>query len=357
MRLYALSAGVEAPSRCFSGVIQGVFPHACTVRLERDAFFTLVSSKKGNLPNGIRLETPPCFTFLDQLRVEQPVACRAGILRMSGSELSVDLRTATPWHVNLNALRVDLHQPAQAQAWAVAWCELQRRWYGDGLSAMVETVFPLDWNSVRSVINRILDERGEHAVQVLLEATGAFRLHHALNAITRLIGLGPGLTPSGDDFLVGYLAGLWSTVGTDVSRSRFLTAMGSCVTAAATTTNTTSSAYLQSAVRGNVAEPVASLAQQLAYGLDMEDVRAAAQVALSVGHTSGTAGVLGLLLGSLAWEVRALGCHFWQPRLQRSKRRIPLSRHSGIDQQEVPERIHMVSAASHSNQTQPVLCP
>jgi hypothetical protein len=357
MRLYALSAGIEAPSRCFSGVIQGVFPHACTVRLERDAFFTLVSSEKGNLPNGIRLETPSRFTFLDQLRVEQPIACRGGILRVSGSDLSVDLRTGTPWHVNLKALRVDLHQPAQAQAWAVAWCELRRRWYGNELSTTMEPVFPLDWNSISSVSNRLLDQRGEHAVQVLLEATGAFRLHHALSALTRLIGLGSGLTPSGDDFLVGYLAGLWSTVGTDGSRSRFLTAMGSWVTEAAVTTNTISSAYLRSAVRGNVAEPVATLAQQLAYGLDMEDVRAATQVALSVGHTSGSAGVLGLLLGSLAWEVRAVRCRSWQPRLERSKRGTLVGRPSRTDQQEDPERIHRVAAASHSNQTQPVLCP
>ena len=95
MRLNALSAGVEAPTMCFSGVIHSIFHQACNVSLESDALLTLVSSEKGNLSQGIRLGTPPKFTFLNQLRVGQPFACRGGILRISGSELSVDLRTAS----------------------------------------------------------------------------------------------------------------------------------------------------------------------------------------------------------------------------------------------------------------------
>ena len=105
MRLNALSAGVEAPTRCFSGVIHSIFHHACNVSLESDALLTLVSSEKGNLSQGIRLRTPPTFTFLNQLRVGQPVACRGGILRISGSELSIDLRTASLWHIDLKGLR------------------------------------------------------------------------------------------------------------------------------------------------------------------------------------------------------------------------------------------------------------
>jgi hypothetical protein len=357
MRLYALSAGVEATSRCFNGVIQSLFHHACNVRLDHDALLTLVSSGKGNLPNGIRLETPPGFTFLNQLRVGQPVACRGGILRISGSDLSVDLRTATPWQINLKSLPVDLHRPAQAQAWAVAWLELEAHWCGDGLSAMIETSSSRAWNSVTSVTRRILGQRGERTVPVLLEATGAFHFDHTVAALTPLIGLGPGLTPSGDDFLVGYLAGLWSTVGSDVSQLRFLTAIASWLTEAAGSTNTISSAYLQSAARGHVAEPIATLARELAHAESMEAVRWATRAALSVGHTSGADGVLGLLLGFLAWEVSTLTCRFRQPRLQRYRLTTPLHRRPGTDEQEVVEGVNMVRAATHLNLTQPVVCP
>lgn len=357
MRLYALSAGVEASSKCFNGVIQGVFPHACNVRLDHDVLLALLSSEKGNVPNGIRLDTPSRFTFLNQLTAGQPVACRGGILRISGSDLSVDLRTATPWHVDLKALRVDLHRPAQAQAWAVAWCELERHRCGDGLTTMTGASSSGAWNSVTSVATRMLGQRGGHAVQALLEVTGTFHFDHTIAAMRQLIGLGPGLTPSGDDFLVGYLAGLWSTVGSHVSRLRFLTAMGSWLNEAAGRTNAISSAYLKSAARGHVAEPVATLAQQLAHAQNMDALRAATQVALSVGHTSGADGVLGLLLGSLSWEMPALACLFRRPRLQRY--RLATLRHPqpSTDQQGVAKSITIGASALHLDFTQPVVCP
>ncbi len=255
---------------------------------------------------------------------------------MARADLSVDWRTATSWHIDLKALRIDLHRPAQAQAWAVAWHELERDRCGNGLSAILKASSSGAWNSVTSVTRRELGQRGEQAVQVLLDATGTFHLDRAISAIKPLIGLGPGLTPSGDDFLVGYLAGLWSTVGSDSARMRFLTAVGSWLTEAAVSTNSISAAYLKSAVRGNVAEPVATLARQIAHA-HPDGARAATRTALSVGHTSGADGVLGLLLGSLAWEMPALACRFNQSRSQQDDFWAPRRHQSGTEQPEVVE--------------------
>ncbi len=47
--------------------------------------------------------------------------------------------------------------------------------------------------------------------------------------VAGLIGLGPGLTPSGDDFLVGYLAGLWCSAGSTRLRVEFLSALGKAI--------------------------------------------------------------------------------------------------------------------------------
>jgi hypothetical protein len=144
-----------------------------------------------------------------------------------------------------------------------------------------------------------------HAIPTLLHATRDFQLEDAKASIMSLIGLGPGLTPSGDDFLVGYLAGLWATAGHSPSRTQFVGALGAEISAAARNTNEISGAYLRSAATGHVSEPIAKLAQQLKQANDMRNVRAATQAALQVGHTSGTDGVLGLLLGCLAWQCPA----------------------------------------------------
>ena len=306
MRLNALSAGVEAPTMCFSGVIHSIFHQACNVSLESDALLTLVSSEKGNLSQGIRLGTPPKFTFLNQLRVGQPFACRGGILRISGSELSVDLRTASLWHIDLKGLRVDLRQRDTAQAWAVAWLELGKHRRGNGISAMIAAIPVPRQNSVTSPGIKTLVEMAVQTVPALIDATRNLQVDGAITAIRPLIGLGPGLTPSGDDFIVGYLAGLWSTAGSDSSRLRFMSSLGAWLSQAAAGTNAISCTYIKSAVNGNVSEPIATLAQRFGQAKSMDSVREATRTALQVGNTSGTDGVQGLLLGCIAWAAPSL---------------------------------------------------
>ena len=306
MRLYALSAGVETPTVCFSGVIHSIFHQACNVSLESDVLLTLISSEKGNLSQGIRLGTPPRFTFLNQLRVGQPIACRGGILRISGSELSVDLRTASLWHIDLKGLRVDLRQSDTAQAWAVAWLELEKHRRGNGISAMISAAPVPRQKSVTSPGIKTLVQRAVQTVPALIDATRNLQVDSAITAIRPLIGLGPGLTPSGDDFIVGYLAGLWSTAGRDSSRLRFMSSLGAWLSRAEAGTNAISYTYIKSAVNGNVSEPIATLAQRFGQAKSLDSVREATRTALQVGNTSGTDGVQGLLLGSMAWAAPSL---------------------------------------------------
>lgn len=290
MRLYALSAGIEASTERFSGIVHSVFVRACNIRLETGALLTLVSSEKPNLPNGLRIETPAHFAFPDFVRVGEPVACRGGTVRFARSALSIDLRTAVSWNIDLNGLRIDLHRQNQATAWTAAWNTLRHHQRGNTMFAMSAALAEGAWGTVSA----------------LLETTAALQSEAAGAASAPLIGLGPGLTPAGDDFLVGYLAGLWSTAGTDTARLRFLASMGRGLSAAASQTNVISHAYIQSAVRGSASESIARVAQQLDRADDIGSVRAATQAALQIGHSSGTNGVAGLLFGCAVWTQPAV---------------------------------------------------
>jgi Protein of unknown function (DUF2877) len=292
MRLFALSAGIEAPTERFSGKVHSVFDRACNIGLETGALLTLVSSEKTNVPNGLRIKTPARFAFPDFVRVGEPAACRGGTVRFTQSVLSIDLRTAACWHIDLSGLRIDLHQQDHAAAWTVAWQTLRQDQRGDTIPAIIEAV-----------------ARAEGAfgtVPALLDATGALQAEEACAAIEPLIGLGPGLTPAGDDFLVGYLAGLWSTAGSDTARLRFLASVGAWLSQAASQTNVISRAHIQSAVRGHASEPIARLAERLDQADTIDGVRAGTQAALQVGHSSGTDGVAGLLFGCAAWTRPSL---------------------------------------------------
>lgn len=302
MRFQALSVGIQVPRHPFSGTVHSVFRQACNLWLEPDTLLTLLPCRKGNVPHGIRLDTPSHFVFPHALRVGQSAACRGGILRIDGADCSVDLRPARPWHIDLNELPIDLGRPTQAQSWVVAWSELNRHCHEYGISENLGTFSLLERRPATSAVSEILLEQGAHTIPSLLQATRRLQVGDVMISVKALIGLGHGLTPSGDDFLVGYMAGLWCTTGSYPSRMRFLTALGSELSKVSRNTNEISYAYLRSASKGHVSEPIAKLAQQLSQANDMNGVRAAAQTALQVGHTSGRDGVSGMLLGCLVWQ-------------------------------------------------------
>ena len=131
---------------------------------------------------------------------------------------------------------------------------------------------------------------------VALEA-GDRRL--AAEVATRLIGLGPGLTPSGDDVLVGIEAALHALARP--SAGFLALAMGDVEER----TTELAATLLRHAAAGEFAErlhtPLAAL-----LGSDDEAIPAAIDRAVAWGATSGTDCLLGLLTGlDVAAGVRA----------------------------------------------------
>lgn len=100
-----------------------------------------------------------------------------------------------------------------------------------------------------------------------------------VGAALALVGLGAGLTPSGDDALVGMLALAWRAFG----RTPALRALGASVAGGALTTDVAET-HLVLACGGEFAPPVARLVEALERGRGVDD--AVARVA-AIGHSSG----------------------------------------------------------------------
>ena len=94
----------------------------------------------------------------------------------------------------------------------------------------------------------------------------------------RLIGLGPGLTPSGDDFLMGAMAALDALKQTNMHA-----ALGRAVVAAAGHTSPLSASLLRAAAAGHAGENLHMMVAALVTG----DANAAIATAARIGHTSG----------------------------------------------------------------------
>jgi Protein of unknown function (DUF2877) len=98
-------------------------------------------------------------------------------------------------------------------------------------------------------------------------------------AVASLIGLGPGLTPSGDDFLIGALAAFHALGQTNIHA----TLAQAIIAAVPTRTSPLSACFLRAAAAGHVGESLyAAVASVLAGNVD--DAVAGAR---RIGHTSG----------------------------------------------------------------------
>ncbi|MCY4551918.1 MAG: DUF2877 domain-containing protein [Defluviicoccus sp.] len=139
-------------------------------------------------------------------------------------------------------------------------------------------------------------ERARPAISAL-ESWLATHTPPPLEAVERLVGLGPGLTPSGDDFLGGTMIALAMS-----GRAEAAAALAAPVLAAARqATNRISAAHLGAAARGLGADALHRALDAMASG-DDRALAAALRGLDAIGHSSGWDAMAGAVsaLGALA---------------------------------------------------------
>ncbi|MEZ5594520.1 MAG: DUF2877 domain-containing protein [Gammaproteobacteria bacterium] len=117
----------------------------------------------------------------------------------------------------------------------------------------------------------------------------------APDSVIRLLGLGPGLTPSGDDFLVGLWVSLHA-LGWHTAANRLAAQI---IPLAGNYTNLISLAHLRCAAQGQAAAPLHCLLQVL-YTAPAAMPEAVAALT-AVGHSSGWDSLAGIVLATMAY--------------------------------------------------------
>ena len=138
------------------------------------------------------------------------------------------------------------------------------------------------------------------AIHLLSE--GLRKQSHKLirEGVSKLAGLGIGLTPAGDDFLMGVMHGLWTIQSSEKAKHNSQIIFK----AAKHKTNTLSAAWLHAASLGEAGETWHNLFNAI-LGLDSEKVHISIFHILSTGHTSGAdalAGFIHVLKIRAAWK-------------------------------------------------------
>lgn len=292
MQFQAASIGQAVPHKNFDALIQSVFDSAVNLRLaDADRLITVLVSDHYELPQGIRISTKGLP--LQSLSPGLHAASRGGILRFDSSPLTVDLRGAPVWKCRVPELNLDMESLAVQKACAIIWDLLNKEQRNKNADIIADELLQANTGSP-------LSRRISQPLRELVTSAGRFDVQGALRAATEMVGLGPGVTPSGDDILIGFLAGLWSMAGLDQAQISFIRSFGMELIKLAQKTGEISRTYIFHATQGQFSSSLSHLAEAIATGGDDE---AAAQTAMSVGHSSGMDSVTGLLIGLCVWNT------------------------------------------------------
>lgn len=295
MYLSAISIGYAVPSGNFDASVHSVFQSALNLRWHAsDTLLTLLASGEANLPQGIRLDAPKDFTF-EIFSEGEKVTCRDGTLQLNA--FTIDLCRARRWECDLPALKIDTTNPAVAAAWSFVWGALNRRQKLSNAEIIAEDLLRHDEAKPIGIARKACE-----AMRNLVSTAQRYDLADT-SAIKSLIGLGSGLTPSGDDLLAGFMSGLWCTVRDQSEQIKFVSDLGRVIIHQSEKTNDISRTYLYHAVQGQVSSRLADLAGAISRGETPNHLADIAEAAMQVGHTSGMDTVTGLLIGLTAWVV------------------------------------------------------
>jgi hypothetical protein len=274
------SIGHLVPRTAFQGRVHSVFAQACNLAAA-DTLLTVCAFGVGNGPTTLRLARGAPTDLRDHFEVGERIEARRGALRTPRVELA--LAGSRVWHPAapgppLSMPRIEAH--------------LRRA--------------QLRLDARRATRPDVLDGAAAPVLAALGAACRALDLASALCHADRLIGWGEGLTPAGDDFLVGLIGGLGALVGGNAERRRFQDALAAAVSSRAQRTTPIAAHCLRLACAGHHAEPLVELRNALLCANDRGAIESALRSALAAGATSGADTVSGLLAGLRAWLPRPI---------------------------------------------------
>jgi len=274
----------------WSGEIIAVHAHSCYLTGDNAEIYAVVLEPLGNGPLNVLVRTAAAEPFAG-LSVGASAAS-SGAQLLLGDSLEVGLERATLWDPKvylalgadpggLDRVLAELYRAAAARGPEQSLARLLPHLHEEGLPAPLEAVshFP----------------RCHALIGGLVESL-AHRNRNSLKVVTSsLAGLGPGLTPSGDDFIAGVLLAL-ALVREQRPDAELGEIAALLVETAAPRTHEISAAYLRAAHAGEAGEPWHPLLAAISIG-DPQPLRDAVDRVLEIGETSGADMLAGFIAG------------------------------------------------------------
>lgn len=262
----------QLPEGPRAGFVHSVFTHAVNLKWGEDGWISLLIPPVELNPYGILVRDLPYVRVSDLFTVS-----REGVF-LGGGSVWIRLDEAAVCDLRLLPVK-DVPEGAFKS-------------HRSMLCKMLSTS-----NLPPSLLNRLLGIDGGEGSPLLEQgseiiASALASRHHTGIAqhLLCIVGLGEGLTPAGDDFLVGVLAGSAAFRGEDRVRKLLV---GEIPRRARCRTTALSRRMLEAACKGEFSEPVIRVVR--AFALEQRFVRRAMRDILLVGATSGADTLAGIL--------------------------------------------------------------
>jgi len=301
--LRATSIGLEAqkiiPNQGRVGRIQGVFKDSLNIILPNDRVMSIVRSDIGRGPMSIVTNLQPAVSMLsigvsigdDVYRVGGSFAIGRDILTVStdGAE-KYEPTTGFETPLRFEDIKKNL----------VTMKELAlTSGRNGGLGELIEFI---DRDTIDCYDDRKLNIFARYALPRITELVDEIkngRVRRIGKVAKTLIGLGPGLTPSADDFLSGLMISrILFASSLHLKKGAIFNVNREIIKIVRGRTTPLSQEDLLQAAEGKGSELITMLVEKLFTG-DLRDVSSATMRVIAIGETSGTDIILGILLG--AW--------------------------------------------------------
>jgi hypothetical protein len=264
----------------FTGYVHSIFNRTVNVQsLETGELYTVACHEIDNGPNTLVIQVD-CFNRIN-LAINDHVYVEKNVLHIA-NKLDINVDKAALWESilpvypqNVEILKRNLTKMMDY---------IDNHGIGGGIKKSINsnTAFEIE-------LSKMLEERTSSLLTELFNN----RMSESIEMASKLIGLGPGLTPSGDDFLVGLFTVL------NIQKSPKHPLKDFCkevIKLAKPLTNDISLMAMQKASIGKVRESIISLVNSILYGTE-EDLILSLNKVLKIGSSSGTDIALGIVAG------------------------------------------------------------
>ena len=286
--LWADTIGCRVPCRSGRGHVEAVFEHACILAFDSRDHIAVLGRRAGNVAHGIRLTHD--YRFDHSLRRGMPVRLGPDRITFGDGQLTVLLSATRVWTPDLCPGMFEWTDHSRA-ALKQAHDLLRNHAAGSGSEFLAVAVdMSHQATPLAARISGILPE--------LAMASRSHDCATTLRLLSHFIGLGPGLTPAGDDFIVGWVAGLALAAHTPAQLS-FLQAICAGVENLAAMTTSVSRAHLRDACALMFSERLSDLCVAMVRGQPTPALAAHIAAQIAVGATSGADAAAGLMYSLL----------------------------------------------------------